>query len=112
VTRRGFTLLETMIALVILGLVVVGFLQLFGLAVRTSRRVESWTDAVAYAEAGMELAKLDLAEAVGRGFEELPDGYRRQVTTRPWSATLRVATVTVAFPGGGEFRVERLVEVP
>lgn len=111
-SRRGFTLLETMIALVILGLVVVALLEVFGLAVRTSRRVDDWSTAVAYAESGMELAKLDLEGAVGRGFERLPDGFARQVTTRPWSADLRVATVTVAFPDGGRFVVERLVESP
>jgi prepilin-type N-terminal cleavage/methylation domain-containing protein len=112
VTSRGFTLLETMIALVILGLVVVGLLQLFGLAVRSSRSVEAWTRGVAYAEYGMELAKLDPDAAVGRGFERLPNGFARQVTTRAWSDALRVATVTVAFPDGGRFVLERLVESP
>lgn len=109
-TRRGFTLLETMVALVILGLVVVGFLEIFGLAARTSRRTEEWLQAVTLAESGMESAKLDLEGAVGRGLEPLPEGYFRQVTTRPWSTGLRVATVTVAFPGGGRFVLERLVE--
>lgn len=111
-THRGFTLLETMVALVILGLVVVGFLEIFGLSVRTSQSTESWMRAVTYAESGMELAKLDLQGAVARGFEPLPGGYVRQVTTRPWSAGLRVATVTVAFPDGGRFVVERLVGDP
>ncbi len=109
-SRRGFTLLETMVALVILGLVVVGFLEIFGISARMSRNTVMWTQAVTHAESGVELAKLDLEAAVARGFEPLPGGYFRQVTTRPWGNDLRVATVTVAFPDGGRFVIERLVE--
>ena len=34
--RRGFTLLETMVALVILGLVVLAYLELFGTTARAT----------------------------------------------------------------------------
>ncbi|MEJ2237805.1 MAG: type II secretion system protein [Gemmatimonadales bacterium] len=80
-TRRGFTLLETMVALVILGLVVVGFFQMFGVSVRTAKNVETWTEAIWYAEAGMEMAKLDLNATVGRGSEPLEGGYIRGDST-------------------------------
>jgi prepilin-type N-terminal cleavage/methylation domain-containing protein len=109
-TRRGFTLLETMVALVILGLVVVGFFQMFGVSVRTAKNVETWTEAIWYAEAGMEMAKLDLNATVGRGSEPLEGGYIREVTVREWSQDLRVVTVTVTFPEGGRFTVDRLLE--
>jgi len=110
VSRRGLTLLEVMVALVILGLVVTGYVQLFGTTARSVRNTETWSAAVVYAEQGMELAKLDLPAALGRGREALDGGFARQVTAHPAAAGLRRVTVTVLFPGGGQFAVERLFE--
>lgn len=110
--EKGFTLLEAMVALVILALVVVGYLEVFGAGARTARNVEAWTQAVAYAEQGMELAKLDLERALLRGRESLPAGFQRQITSRPADGTILMVTVTVTFPESSRFVLSRLVESP
>jgi prepilin-type N-terminal cleavage/methylation domain-containing protein len=110
-SRRGLTLLETMVALVILGLVVLGYLELFGTTVRAAGGAETWSQAVAYAEEGMERVKLDPREEVSRGGEALPGGFERHVRAEPWSGGLQRVSVVVMLPGGGEFALDRLVEV-
>lgn len=109
-SRRGFTLLETMVALVILGLVVLSTVQLLGSTVRTTRDTETWTEAVAYAAEGMELAKVDLPTMLVRGSEHLADGFERQVRARPVEEGLQLVSVTVLFPDGGEYTLDRLFE--
>lgn len=109
-SRRGFTLLETMVALVILGLVVLSTVQLLGTTVRASRAIDTWTAAVAYAEEGMELAKVDLSTMLVRGREPLADGFVRQIRARPEREGLQLVSVTVLFPDGGEYTLDRLFE--
>ena len=108
--RDGMTLLETMVALVILGLVVVGYLGLFGTAHRAVGEARAWTEAVTHAERGMELAKLDPEATVARGYEPLDGGFRRAVDVRREADGLARVTVTVVFPDGGRFELERLME--
>jgi prepilin-type N-terminal cleavage/methylation domain-containing protein len=110
--RAGVTLLETMIALVILGLVVTASFGLYGSALGSARSAESWSVATAYAEQGMELAKLDLAEMVGRSPEALDGGFERQVRAEPVGSGLSEITVMILFPDGGAFEVRRLVIEP
>ena len=109
--RDGLTLLETMVALVILGLVVVGYLEVFGTSVHGAQRAAEWSRAVAYAEGGMELAKLDLEALRLRGTQSLEGGFRRQVETRYFSPSLQLVKVTVIFPDGGRFTLDRLMEI-
>jgi len=111
VRRDGLTLLETMVALVILGLVVVGYLEVFGASVRAAQNAADWSRAVTYAEAGMEMAKLNLPAALGRGSESFDDGFGRRIETRHWNTGLQLVTVTVTFPDGGRFALDRLLEV-
>ncbi|UCF18609.1 MAG: type II secretion system protein [Gemmatimonadota bacterium] len=108
----GLTLLETMVALVILGLVVLAYLEVFAGTARAQRNTEAWTQAVTYAEDGMELAKLDLQTMLARGREELEGGFGRQVASRSLSANLQLVTVTVFFPERGQFALNRLLEFP
>ena len=108
----GFTLLETMVALVILGLVVAASLQLYGSALRSAYQSSAWAAATAYAEEGMELAKLDPVGMEARGPETLPEGFERRVRVRSVGGTLSEVTVSVSFPEGGAYELRRLVEVP
>jgi prepilin-type N-terminal cleavage/methylation domain-containing protein len=110
--RAGLTLLETMVALVILGLVVVGYLEVFGASIRAVENARTWSRVVAYAEGGMELAKLDLEVAQRRGRENLEGGFQRWVASESAGEGLELVTVTVAFPDGGRFTLERLMESP
>jgi prepilin-type N-terminal cleavage/methylation domain-containing protein len=112
VSRRGFTLLEAMVALVILGLVVTASFQLYASALRSARGALAWETATAYAEEAMELAKLDPGAMSARGPEALEGGFQRQVRVRSLDGRLTEVTVSVRFPEGGLFEVSRLVAVP
>jgi len=107
--RSGLTLLEVMVALVILGLVVVGFLELFAATARSTDDLGLWSRAVAYAENAVESVKLDANYALTNSRESLPDGFERRVEVRQWAAGLQVATVTVQFPDGRTYGLSRLV---
>jgi hypothetical protein len=100
-----------MVALVILGLVVLGYLELFGTTVRAAGSADIWSQAIAYAEDGMERVKLDPGNAVSRGGEALPGGFERHVNAQPWQNGLQHVTVVVTLPGGGQFALGRLVEL-
>ncbi len=111
--RRGMTLLEVMVALVILGLVVAAYLELFSGALRGAADARIWSQAVAYASDGVERAKLE-PSALGTGAEQLPGGFARRLETRPWPGGpgLTELRVVVTLPGGGQYALERLVRTP
>ncbi len=60
----------------------------------------------------MELAKLDVAATLARGPEPLEGGFERWAEARPSSIGLLTVTVTVRFPDGGVFELDRLLETP
>lgn len=109
--ERGLTLLEVMVALVLLGLVVAGYLQLAHASHRLVARSGTWSTAVGFAAEGMEQVKLELPEVSDRPVEPLPDGFRRQITTEPWQPGLALVRVMVLMPDGGRFELHRLVPV-
>lgn len=106
--RSGLTLLEVLVALVILSLVVSGYLQLFHGGHELVVRSGEWSAAVAYAVDGMEQAKLDPSDPRREGAGALGTGFRRQITTRAWQSGLELVTVTVMLPTGGRFELYRL----
>jgi prepilin-type N-terminal cleavage/methylation domain-containing protein len=104
------TLLEVMLALVILGLVGLGYLELVHQSHRLIGDSRRWSQAVGYAEDAMEGIKL-------RGIpthpvlEDLPGGFRRQVSAALWRPGLTAVEVTVTLPGGGQFDLNRLIQI-
>jgi prepilin-type N-terminal cleavage/methylation domain-containing protein len=110
--RNGLTLLEVLVALVIMSLVAVGYLQLFREGHALVDRSREWSAAVAYAVDGMEQVKAAADTTRAERVDVLPDGFRRQITSRPWQPGLSLITVTVIFPAGGHFDLYRLREVP
>jgi hypothetical protein len=101
-----------MVALVILSLVAVGYLQLLHASHVLVTRSRDQAQAVAYAAAGMERAKLQLPRLDPKPTELLPGDFRREVVARHWRPGLALLTVTVLLPGGGRFQVARLVQEP
>ena len=101
------TLLEVLVALVILGLTSLGFLGGFQSSARSTRDAEEWVSAVDYAEAAMEETKLGGEDVNGTA---LPDGFSQRVVVEPWGAVPGVdrLTVTVTMPRGGSFVLQRL----
>lgn len=102
------TLLEAVIALVILGLVATGCLELFEGAARNSSQSAQWTTGVEYAEAAMESEKL------GPGIEaEDPDlrraGYIRTIRRSFVAAGMEDVFVIVTLPEGQSFELHRLI---
>lgn len=114
VSRTGLALLEVMVALVILGLVATGFLEIFGGALRASSEARTWAQALVYAEQGQEVVKIESGRRtrIARQEEPLGGGFSRRVELRPWRDGVARATVTVTLPDGARFEVERLVPAP
>lgn len=114
---RGLTLLEVMVALVILGLVVGAYLELFSGSLRGAGATQTWSQAVAYATDGMERAKLDPAACRLAAAEQLPQGFGRRCELRAWERSdgdrgFAALRVVVTLPGGGQYALERLVATP
>ncbi len=104
----GFTLLEVMVALVVLSLVALGYLQLFQGSHRLVGAAREWSQAVEYAEDAIERAKLGEPSLLATPAESLPGGFRREVTSRPWQPGLTLVRVTVFLPGSGRFELDGL----
>jgi prepilin-type N-terminal cleavage/methylation domain-containing protein len=107
---RGLTLLEVMVALVILSLVGLAYLELFHQSHRIAADSRQWATAVGYAEDAMERVKLQGAPAQVV-VEDLPDGFKRQTSAQLWKPGLSVVEVTVGIPGGRKFDLHRLVQL-
>jgi prepilin-type N-terminal cleavage/methylation domain-containing protein len=107
-TRRGLALLEVMVALVILSLVVLGYLQLLRATHQAVAGSREWSDAAAHAADGMERAKLELPRLPTGAAEPLADGFERRVAAQSWRPGLTLLTVTVKLPAGGQLEVHRL----
>ena len=106
--RRGLTLLEVMVALAILGLVVLGYLQAFAGTFRLAEDASEWTRAVGYAEAVMEEIKISPATAEEREEPDEPaQGFQRWVTRNEWRAGTELVTVIVTMPRGGRLEISR-----
>jgi type II secretory pathway pseudopilin PulG len=104
------TLLESIVALVILGLAATGFLELFQRVSVATRDTAAWSHAVRVAELTMERAVIS-PQVLG----DTLDGVRRRVELRPWGTTgLREITVSVEVPPPGRATVtlHRLVATP
>jgi prepilin-type N-terminal cleavage/methylation domain-containing protein len=102
--RRGFTLLEVLVALVVLTIVGVAYLQLFSESHRVVGVAQRWSDAVAYAQDGMEHAKLTGSDPK----TQLPLGFSRHISRRPYGAGYTLVTVTVTLPNGARYDLDRL----
>jgi hypothetical protein len=100
------TILESLVALVILGLAAVGFLELFQRATVATRDTAGWSRAVAVAEMSMERAVLRMESR-----RDTIDGLPRNIEVRPWRSGLReiVVTVDVPPPSGAHVVLHRLV---
>jgi len=106
--ERGLTLLEVMVALVVLSLVGLGYLELFQGSHRLVAAAREWSQAVAYAEDAIERAQLGEPSLLRTSAESLPGGFRREITRRPWQPGLTLVTVTVFLPGSGRFDLDWL----
>jgi prepilin-type N-terminal cleavage/methylation domain-containing protein len=111
-SRTGLTLLEVMVALVILGLVGTAFLETFTGALWSTARARAWAQALVYADEGQEATKLQGLQPAVTSDIPLGGGFRRRITSKPWGLGVTRVTVTVTLPDGQEFDLDRLVPAP
>jgi general secretion pathway protein I len=79
--RRGFTLLEVLVATMVLGIAVVIVMQLFSGGLDQAKRAEDYTRAVFHARAKMEEFLLDPPPGPVSEQGEFDDGYRWALET-------------------------------
>jgi type II secretory pathway pseudopilin PulG len=103
------TLLESLVALVILGVSAVGFLGVFQASSRSVRSAEEWNRAVAVAEAALEEQLASLKAGAPPLRSEPPSGFTSQIASGSWRPGVTELAVTVTMPGGASFTVHRLV---
>ncbi len=106
------TLLESVVALVILGLAATGFLEIFQQTARDTREAAAWSSAVSYAEEGIEAAKIGPGAVAGAQRESAPPHLQRRIEIAPWRGRIADLVVTVTFDDGRHFIIHRLVEAP
>ena len=102
------TLLESVLALVILGLSAVGYLGVFQASSRSVHVSEEWDHAVAVAESAMESELASLKQGAPRLGTDIPLGFSAQVSAAPWRAGLMDVEVTVTMPDGQALTIHRL----
>jgi prepilin-type N-terminal cleavage/methylation domain-containing protein len=106
--ERGLTLLEVVVALMIFSLVGLSYLELFHQSHRVVGDSRQWSRATGYAEDAMERVKIEGAPTQPV-VEDLPDGFKREISTRPWQPGLTAVDVTVWLPGNARFDLHRLL---
>lgn len=103
------SLLEALVALVILGVSAVGYLDVFQSGVSTAVRAAEWTRLVAEAESVVEAATLGDALQAQQALSAPNDGWGRQLHVRPYASDLSELVVTVTSPRGTTFTLHRLL---
>ena len=102
------TLLEALVALVILAISVVGYLDVFRSSAAGVRDADEWTRTVAVAESAMEAATLGDARQAQGAVPVPATGFRQRLEVRPWRAGVHELIVTVTSPRGATFTLRRL----
>ncbi len=105
------TLLESVIALVILSLSAIGALEVFQETNRSVEDARAWTVAISYAEQGIEAAKNGSAVLREAMAMPLAPGYSRKIITTPAQLGLTDVAIVVGLPSGAAFTIHRLVPV-
>lgn len=108
------TLLEGAIALVILGLSALGFLDVFRSGASTAARARDVGAVVAMAESAMEAASLGDAVIAQEALDAPDTLVARRVEARPWGDLPGVTELVVVVTprDGAPFELRRLVRAP
>ena len=111
---NGFSLLEVMVALAILGLAVVAIFQLFSINLRSTQKAEDYTKAIFYARSMMDEAYSFVDPSDESASEEYEERYtaKRDVSVKSESDDGNVKVyeiaVTVTWPPSGSFSMKEL----
>ena len=111
---RGFSLLEVMVALAILGISLVAIFQLFSLNLRSTQKAEDYSKAIFYARSMLDEAYSFVDPADASDSKEYENKYEvtRQVSLKSESddgkTKLYEITVAVVWAPSGNFRISGL----
>lgn len=111
---RGFSLLEVMVALAILGIALVAIFQLFSLNLRSTKKAEDYTKAIFYARSMMDEAYSLVDPSDAADSKEYEDKYQvtRSVGLKSESDDGKIKlyeiTVAVTWPPSGNFKISGL----
>lgn len=111
---RGFSLLEVMVALAILGTALVAIFQLFSLNLRSTQKAEDYSKAIFYARSMLDEAYIFIDPADASDSREFEDKYevRRKVALKSESEDGKIKlyeiTVDVVWPPSGNFKISGL----
>jgi len=114
---KGFSLLEVMIALAILGTALVAIFQIFSENLRTTQKADDYTKAIFYARSMMDEAFIFADPSGESASEEYEERYavRRDVSLKSESDDGKVKlyeiAVTVKWPPSGSFSITELRSV-
>lgn len=107
----GFSLLEVMLALAILGIAVVAIFQLFSINLRSTQKAEDYTKAIFYARSMLDEGYSFADPSDKQAAEEYEKKYKvtREVSLYSESENGKVKvyqiTVAVAWPPSGNFSI-------
>lgn len=111
---RGFSLLEVMVALAILGTALVAIFQLFSLNLRSTQKAEDYSKAIFYARSMLDEAYIFIDPADASDSKEYENKYEvtRKVSLKSESEDgnikLYEINVAVTWPPSGNFRISGL----
>lgn len=114
---KGFSLLEVMVALAILGIALVAIFQLYSANLRTTKKAEDYTKAILYARSMMDEAFIFVDPSGESKSEEYEERYavKRDVSVKSESDDGKVKVyeiaVTVTWPPSGSFSIKELRSV-
>lgn len=104
------TMLEALVALVILGASAAGFLGVFQNGARSMQSAAEWNRATAVAEAALEESvRARVAGTDAEPPREDASGNQVRIENQPWSARVDDVIVNVTLPDGRSMTVHRLV---
>jgi type II secretion system protein I len=110
----GFSLLEVMVALAILGVAVVAVFQLFSITLRATKKADDYTKAIFYARSVLDQAYALPEMENGSDITDFDDGFKanRVITDVSSSdddkAKLYEITVTVTWPPSNSLTIRGL----
>ena len=105
------TLLEALVAVVILGTSVVGFLGVFQSGARAVQSADVWNRASSAAASVIEEAVRSRLEGSSEAIEtsQLDAGIETRVAVQPWRGRVDDVVVRVTLPDGRAMTVHRLI---
>ncbi len=106
------TLLESIVAFIVLALVGIACLDLSRGAIELQRSSEEWTRAVTIGESALAAAAADANAAnafAAQAQRNAPNAVTPRVVRRVWRDGVDVIEVTVPLATGGDYQVSRLV---